>query len=254
VDLYNYVTGSLIRNMSNSSVSMGLNYSHRDKILAGGGIRFHIFDLGTYLKQQKGSTAANHVSFNPRANQAVVNSTGTTATIWDMNTRTLIRTLSGHTSSLRTNDWSFDGKFIATAGLDKTIILWNPTNGAKIRTINTGHTSTIVDVAISPNNQYIASLSQDKTLKLWRASNGTQVWSKTITSVFSRARMSFRWDSLQLALGNDKALEIRTTSTGNVARTLTGHTNTVGFVSWTPDGRHIISVGFDNQIRVWRCQ
>ncbi|MEH2247275.1 WD40 repeat domain-containing protein, partial [Nostoc sp.] len=59
------------------------------------------------------------------------------------------------------------GKTIASASLDKTVILWDAATGKSITTLK-GHSDRVYSVAFSPDGKTIASASADKTVILWK--------------------------------------------------------------------------------------
>ncbi len=59
-----------------------------------------------------------------------------------------------------------DGKIIASASLDKTVKLWNSTDGTLLKTL-TAHSGGVRGVAFSPDRKILASGSSDRTIILW---------------------------------------------------------------------------------------
>jgi WD40 repeat protein len=73
----------------------------------------------------------------------------------------LIRT--GQASSLVIK-FSRDGKWLATAGADSTVRLWNASNGALVKTISV--TSQVHDLEFSPHGSLLAVVGQDANVSL----------------------------------------------------------------------------------------
>lgn len=62
--------------------------------------------------------------------------------------------------------FSPDDQVLASASADKTIKLWQVSNGALLQTL-TGHTDGVYSVSFSPDDKMIASASRDGSIKLW---------------------------------------------------------------------------------------
>ncbi|HNW44061.1 MAG TPA: WD40 repeat domain-containing protein [Elusimicrobiales bacterium] len=87
-----------------------------------------------------------------------------------MNETALIKTLQGHTDGVLTLAFSPCGKFLATAGEDNTIRLWDNPDGIEIQTIQ-AHKGDIRCLAFDPDGDVFASGSWDKTIRIWQTSD-----------------------------------------------------------------------------------
>lgn len=125
-------------------------------------------------------------------------------------------TLRRHTAGVRGIALSRDGKYLGTAGEDGCVRLWEAATGRYLRELRAG--SPVLTLAFSPDGQRLAAAGGDWTLG---EPCGIKVWDVT---------------------------------TGLEVQALQGHQNAVTSVVFTPDGRYLVSGGFDRMVRVWGAQ
>ncbi len=164
--------------------------------------------------------------------------------LWDVETGREIRTLQGHTDSIRSLAFSPDGRLIASGSNDKTIKLWDVETGREIRTLQ-GHTDSIRSLAFSPDGRLIASSSNDKTIKLWDIESGQTI--RTIEGSMSNVcNVAFSPDGHQLVSGSGSSGGLFTVwdvKSGQVLRTSQRHVGPIHSLAFSPDGRQIVSGG-----------
>ena len=62
-----------------------------------------------------------------------------------------------------------DGCFVAAGSLDKSVRVWDTTNGNLVERLEgvDGHQDSVYSVAFAPNGRDLVSGSLDKTIKMW---------------------------------------------------------------------------------------
>ncbi len=155
-----------------------------------------------------------------------------------------------HTDSITSVAWSPDSKRIASASLDKTVLIYDVAH-QKDLVFYRGHTDVVTAVAWSPDGKYIASGSADKTIQIWDAASGQRVLT---LSGHTGAVTAVAWspDSKLVVSGSeDGTVRVWDAVHGNLMLTYRGHRGVVMAVAWSPDGNHIASAGADTTVQVW---
>ncbi|CAH8525623.1 unnamed protein product [Schistosoma turkestanicum] len=148
--------------------------------------------------------------------------------------------MDSHQACVNCVRWSPSGRWLASAGMDKVIMLWSKTAGTSRpvqvfgskeptkftehwRCVSTlrGHSGDIIDLSWSHDGNRLASTSVDNSVIVWcrqKLSNGSGY---TSNSFYLQA-------------------------------TLRGHKGFVKGVTWDPVGRYLASQGDDLTVKIWR--
>ncbi|MEI6610667.1 MAG: caspase family protein [Deltaproteobacteria bacterium] len=197
--------------------------------------------------------------------------------LWDISTGKEVRTFIIDARKIYSVAFSPDGKHVLSGSENNTIKLWDAATGKEIRTFKAPAakregSDLIFSLAFSPDGLYALSGCTDKTLKLWEVATGREIrqftghadWVKSVA--FSPdghyALSGGTCKRTQTQSGNtttinlqgaqcDKNLILWELATGRELRTLTGHTNDVSSVAFSPDGKYALSGSWDSTLKLW---
>ncbi|MTJ40871.1 WD40 repeat domain-containing protein, partial [Dolichospermum sp. UHCC 0406] len=85
----------------------------------------------------------------------------------------LLRTLSGHSSSVYAVAVTADGKRLISGSWDNTVKVWNLETGEEQFTLS-GHSSLVQAVAVTADGKRMISGSNDNTVKVWNLETGEE--------------------------------------------------------------------------------
>jgi WD40 repeat protein len=171
--------------------------------------------LGGYDK------AIMSLAFSPNG-EFIIAGDGTELKVWDVATGKVDRTLSKFTDGVVSVAYAPDGNQVAFAGMEKTIYLWDLRENKLVRTFE-GHKSLVQSIAFSPDARYLVS-----------GSIGTSKPEAQKNSAMPEEARTIRLWSVE---------------TGQEAYHVE-HKEPVSSVTFSPDGRYILS-GTGNQVRLW---
>lgn len=108
------------------------------------------------------------------SNKELLASSGNNIKLWDIESRTTLRSFTGHTGKVRHIAVSPDSKQFASASEDGTIRLWDIDNSEAILTF-IGHSHYVHHIEFSPDGKYLISASMDHSARIWSISEACVV-------------------------------------------------------------------------------
>jgi WD40 repeat protein/serine/threonine protein kinase len=163
---------------------------------------------------------------------------------------TVTRTLRGHTGAVYHVTYSRDGRFLATAGEDRTARLWDRANGREVGRFE-GHGSQVNCVSFSPGGTRLATGSQDGKVRVWNRDT-RQVQLELLGHTDECDAVEFSPDGGTLASGGwDGQLILWDALTGRQLHQIKACPGCrVEALAFTPDGKEVATVS-DLGVSLW---
>lgn len=187
--------------------------------------------------------------------------------IWDVQTGQRLRGFSGHEDGVLSVAFSRDGQRLLSASYDKTARLWNVADGRELQVFR-GHTWWVWQAVFSPGEERIVTVSQDGTAKVWSLDTGLAGPAFTghrgpvycaafapdgqtvVTGGYDQRILAWRPDELQPY--NFRNLEKGKAVVPPVEyREFAPHAASVRSLSFSSDGRLLLSGAQDNTVRLY---
>ncbi|CAN6628914.1 small ribosomal subunit protein RACK1 [Trichomonascus vanleenenianus] len=165
------------------------------------------------------------------------------------------RSLKGHSHIVQDVAISQDGAYAISASWDKTLRLWDISNGTTLQRF-VGHTGDVLSVSFSPDNRQIVSSGRDRAIKVWNtigeckftydsAVKGHSDWVSTV-------RFSPAADAHTIvSAGWDKLVKVWDIQNPKLLADNVGHNGYISSITISPDGSLCASGGKDGSIILW---
>ncbi len=252
IKVWSLSDGKLLTTIATPTAVQGVAFApDGSTILAGGADgRTRLYGLDGRLREfflHEGPVSA--VAFHADGKHVYTASADRTARPW-----TLSLSWMGHHEGGVRRALFAPGNRIVSGGADKTIRIWNDTDGKLLRTVS-HHEGPITGLAVS-NDGRVASTAADKTLRLWPLDPpaGKPTPPLVLPLPAAADAVAFRADGKHVAISmpgiKSGDLRIFDSATGRLVQWLEGHAGEVRSLEFLSDGRTLLSAGSDKVLRL----
>ena len=155
----------------------------------------------------------------------------------------------GRNQGLTGGAWHPGGEWVATAGYDTTVCVWNPTTGAPSFTLP--HPDRVLSVAFSQDGTHIVTACLDKVARIWDFRNA-KVEHQLRRHMNAVLYAAFSHDGkFVVTTSRDNTAQIWNTATGKPVGSTLRHDNWVNRASFSPDDRRVVTASTDRSACVW---
>lgn len=255
VDLWSVATGLTVATLSGHEGSvLAAQFSPDGALLAcaDGGDRITLWDWRTGRVAARCTSTDGDllsVAFHPTAPQLACSSGKGCVHVWDYARDATVLRLECSTVVYGVV-FSADGRWIAGAGHDGLIYVWDAASGQRVALLS-GHTHRVLALALCADGRTLISGGADQTLRVWDLPNARPLYELNghRRSIAAMALSPAR--SCLAVVGSGLAVWLWEARTGAITGRWPAHERMITTCAFTPDGQILATGGSDQIIYLW---
>lgn len=168
---------------------------------------------------------------------------------WRKSESRAVATLRGHNDVVRAIAMSHNCSYLASAGRDCRILLWDPRT-YKLLTSLEGHSAQVTALAFTGDGQFLVSTSEDGTVRLWDVNRGREI-TRIADSAQGLNCLAVSATGIVAFSGKGGIVYLWDVEKRTALKSLPSHKRPINALAFSLDGRVLIAASSDGLMRIW---
>ncbi len=178
---------------------------------------------------------------------------GSQLALWDAQSGAQLLSFVAHQERVTSQDFSPDGRLLASSGLDGAVRLWDAASGRLVRSLSEGE-GLVFTVRFSPDGQRLLAAATDHAARIWDVASG-QLLAELRQHDDRFYYADFSPDGRRVATaGAHGELRLWRAEDGQQLALEEVHAGAICSVSFSAEGGLLASAGYDKLLRLWQLR